>query len=100
MIKYAQLQSKYTDVYFYEFAYHGVLPGYNLFLEGSLQNYFNFVHFIYTFLSSGCGKCRHAEDADYLWTYGGNDHISDYKEEDILTSKRYLTMLTNFAKHL
>lgn len=33
-IRFGELHSEYTDVYFYQFSYHGELGGYNLSLDG------------------------------------------------------------------
>lgn len=35
VIRHAQLQSNFTDVFFYQFSYHGPMGGNNVYLEGA-----------------------------------------------------------------
>ncbi|KAJ8984447.1 hypothetical protein NQ317_012511 [Molorchus minor] len=67
-------QSKYTNVYFYQFSYQGEL--------GGVQNR-NF---------SGVG---HGEDGGYLF----RTYFSDVSEADALTRSRMIKLWTNFAKY-
>ncbi|KAJ8911438.1 hypothetical protein NQ315_013883 [Exocentrus adspersus] len=75
----ARLHSAFKDVYFFQFSYHGDMVSWNnVFVEG-------------------CGKVQHAEDNSYLW----NGNIEQYATAaDVLTSKRYVKLFTNFAKNL
>ncbi|KAG5884900.1 hypothetical protein JTB14_032585 [Gonioctena quinquepunctata] len=79
VIKFAELQSKYADVYFYQFSFQGKISDNHLSNEGV----------------SGVG---HAEDMKYLWTYYTS--LNGLPEADIRTLDRYLTLNTNFAKYL
>ncbi|CAG9858053.1 unnamed protein product [Phyllotreta striolata] len=78
-IKFAELVSEYIDVYFYQFSYHGKL-GKN------------------THLIEGIGKVGHGEDLNYLWA--GHKTFDGFPESDVLTVRRYVGLLTNFAKYL
>nr|AIY68358.1 esterase [Leptinotarsa decemlineata] len=82
IIRHAELQSKFSDVYFYEFSYSGQLGG-------------NTGPFI-----DGAGKVKHSEDLNYIMTWSNWTGLNNYPKDDILTSDRYRTMLTNFAKYL
>ncbi|XP_018574555.1 venom carboxylesterase-6-like [Anoplophora glabripennis] len=80
VIRYAEFQSQYTDVYFYQFSYHGLLGRNNVSMEG-LE-----------------GRVQHGEDSRYLWTAALD--ISSYPESDRKTANRYMTLFTDFAKYL
>ncbi|KAJ8920364.1 hypothetical protein NQ315_005228 [Exocentrus adspersus] len=87
IIKHAGLQSQYTDVYFYQFSYSGVIGGnVNEPVEGF------------------SGIVRHGEELNYLFRrdYGGlnNTDLSKFPEQDQIVFKRFITMFTNFAKTL
>ncbi|KAG5868565.1 hypothetical protein JTB14_013963 [Gonioctena quinquepunctata] len=82
LMRHAQLQSKFTDVYFYEFSYHGKL-GHN---SGPFYD--------------GAERVGHAEDIMYLWVSGNSSTLNSYPKEDVLTSDRFRALYTNFAKYL
>nr|XP_023018318.1 venom carboxylesterase-6-like isoform X3 [Leptinotarsa decemlineata] len=82
LIRHAELQSKFSDVYFYQFSYSGQLGG-------------NPGPFI-----DGIGKVAHGEDLAYIWTSFNMSVLNNYPKDDILTSERYRTWFTNFAKYL
>ncbi|XP_074039070.1 neuroligin-2-like [Leptinotarsa decemlineata] len=82
LIRHAELQSKFSDVYFYQFSYSGQLGG-------------NPGPFI-----DGIGKVAHGEDLAYIWTSFNMSVLNNYPKDDILTSDRYRTWFTNFAKYL
>ncbi|KAJ8958190.1 hypothetical protein NQ317_005947 [Molorchus minor] len=81
IIRYADLQSQYSDVYFYQFSYHGLLGGNNVSLEG-------------------IGRVAHAEDTKYLWSSQDGTDLSGYPAADVTTLDRYVALFTNFAKNL
>ncbi|KAJ8981443.1 hypothetical protein NQ317_000117 [Molorchus minor] len=81
IIRYAEWQSHYTDVYFYQFSYHGLLGGNDVSLDG-------------------LGKVAHAEDTKYLWSKVSGTDLSSYPASDITTLDRYVALFTNFAKTL
>ncbi|KAJ8981442.1 hypothetical protein NQ317_000116 [Molorchus minor] len=81
IIRYADLQSQYSDVYFYQFSYHGLLGGNNVSLEG-------------------IGRVTHAEDTNYLWSSQDGTDLSEYPAADVTTLDRYVALFTNFAKNL
>ncbi|KAJ8919907.1 hypothetical protein NQ315_006436 [Exocentrus adspersus] len=83
IIHHAKLQSSSSDVYLYQFSYHGD--------EATWNN----------ISVEGCGSVMHGEDSEYLWCYNNNDNIEEWgTEADILTTKRYVKLFTNFAKFL
>ncbi|KAK9878974.1 hypothetical protein WA026_003793 [Henosepilachna vigintioctopunctata] len=84
IIKQAQLQSKYTDVYLYELAYSG-------FMGRSGQKPVNV---------PGAGKVVHGEDLRYIFRKKTAAPISSYPEEDLTNMRRMLTLWTNFVKFL
>ncbi|XP_057653317.1 venom carboxylesterase-6-like [Diorhabda carinulata] len=81
IIRHAELQSQYSDVYFYEFSYSGQLGGTNK----------QFV--------DGAEKVQHSEDGNYYWTFGNWTVLDNFPPEDVLTSERWRLLLTNFAKY-
>ncbi|KAJ8983203.1 hypothetical protein NQ317_016424 [Molorchus minor] len=87
IIKHAELQSQYTDVYFYQFSYYGLLGGH---ASQPAEGFSD--------------QCRHGEEISYLFRrgYGGYNttDLSQYPESDVLVLRRMLTMFTNFAKYL
>ncbi|CAG9861803.1 unnamed protein product [Phyllotreta striolata] len=87
IIKTAELQSKYSDVYFYEFQYHGVLGSYT---DDSVVGFSEDV--------------RHGEEMSYIYrrNYGGlnTTDLSKYPLMDQLVQKRFIKMFTDFAKYL
>ncbi|KAJ8932316.1 hypothetical protein NQ318_011939 [Aromia moschata] len=81
IIHHARLQSHFSEVYFYVFSYHGPLGGFNVTVEGA-------------------DEVTHSEDYQYLWAYSNNSDLYSNIPEDVLTSERYVTLFTNFAKTL
>lgn len=82
VIRHGQLQSAITDVFFYEFSYHGKLGGNDAYVEGA-------------------DRVKHAEDINYLWCPNNQSNPSaEYPESDILTLERFIRLFTNFAKTL
>lgn len=87
IIKAAELESKWHDVYLYEFAYHGVLGGYTD-----------------TPVIGFSEDVRHGEEISFLLrrNYGGlnTTDLTKYPEIDQIVQKRFITLFTNFAKYL
>ncbi|CAH1115540.1 unnamed protein product [Psylliodes chrysocephalus] len=87
LIKSAELQSRWADVYFYEFQYHGVLGG---FTNDPVIGFSD--------------DCRHGEETSYILrrNYGGlnTTDLSKYPEIDQTVQKRIIRMWTDFAKYL
>lgn len=82
VIRSGDLQSNFTDVYFYQFSYHGQLGGNNAYIDGA-------------------DRVTHGEDNGYLWCYNNNSNPSaNYPESDVLTLERFVRLFTNFAKYL
>ncbi|KAG5867047.1 hypothetical protein JTB14_012554 [Gonioctena quinquepunctata] len=82
LIRHAELQSKFSDVYFYQFSYSGKLGGNNgPFFEGA-------------------ETVGHGEDENYIWVWSNWTLLNNYPKEDKLTSDRYRALYTNFAKYL
>ncbi|KAJ3667200.1 hypothetical protein Zmor_002600 [Zophobas morio] len=85
VIKHAQLQSKFTDVYFYQFSYDGIIGNISIEFEAN-------------------DKVTHSEDLRYMWriVFGDydNTNVEQFPEFDVLTHRRMLTLWTNFAKTL
>lgn len=82
VIRHAQLQSNYTDMYFYQFSYHGEMGGNGVFLEGA-------------------DRVTHAEDNSYLWCKSNqSDLLTYYPQSDVTTLERFVKLFTNFAKYL
>ncbi|KAJ8923390.1 hypothetical protein NQ315_001948 [Exocentrus adspersus] len=81
MIRHAKLQSNYTDVYLYQFAYKGMIS-YN------------------DFAIEGADTVGHAEDLKYLWHIDRLDDGSIFPIADRLTQRRLLKLWSNFVKHL
>nr|AIY68360.1 esterase [Leptinotarsa decemlineata] len=82
LIRHAELQSKFSDVYFYQFSYSGQLG----------ENPGPFI--------DGVGRVIHGEDGNYIWVKSNSTGLNNYPKDDILTSDRYRTLFTNFAKYL
>uniref|UniRef100_A0A6P7G2M5 Carboxylic ester hydrolase n=1 Tax=Diabrotica virgifera virgifera TaxID=50390 RepID=A0A6P7G2M5_DIAVI len=80
VIRFAELQSWLTDVFLYQFSYHGIIGNNNATVDGVP------------------GRVAHAEDVRYFWTYFKN--YSEFPEEDVRTVDRYLGLITNFIKYL
>lgn len=80
LIRHAYLQSQYTDVYFYEFAYHGLL-GLN------------------TVSIQGAQRVAHTEQMRYIWNIQDTE-LMDYPANDQRAHTRFLTLITNFVKYL
>ncbi|XP_023310706.1 venom carboxylesterase-6 [Anoplophora glabripennis] len=81
IIKYAQIISNFTEVYFYQFSYDGEL--------GNVDSYID-----------GAESVAHSEELQYLWRNSRNDDIEQFSEADVLTHKRLIKMWTNFATRL
>ncbi|XP_044762499.1 cocaine esterase-like [Coccinella septempunctata] len=79
-IKQAQLQSKYSDVFFYEFGYSGKMG--KQFPSPDIP-----------------GKVCHSEEMMYIFHRSDAKDIFSFQEEDRITMKRMLTMWTNFVKY-
>uniref|UniRef100_A0A6P7FVP3 Carboxylic ester hydrolase n=1 Tax=Diabrotica virgifera virgifera TaxID=50390 RepID=A0A6P7FVP3_DIAVI len=80
IIRHGELQSNFSDVYFFQFSYDGKLGGKKKYIEGA-------------------EKVQHSEDNNYFWTYGNWSGLDTYPPEDVLTSGRWRLLLTNFAKY-
>ncbi|KAG5877340.1 hypothetical protein JTB14_030711 [Gonioctena quinquepunctata] len=81
IIRHAQLQSKFSDVWFYYFNYHGQLGG-------NVGPFFSDAELVH-----------HGEDLSYIWAWYNGTWLNSNPENDILTSERYRTLITNFAKY-
>ncbi|RZB39577.1 venom carboxylesterase-6-like, partial [Asbolus verrucosus] len=85
VIKHAELQSKFTDVYFYQFSYDGMLGNISTALKGA-------------------DKVAHSEETRYIWriVFEGYDNtdVQTFPETDILIQRRMLKLWTDFAKTL
>ncbi|CAG9858054.1 unnamed protein product [Phyllotreta striolata] len=81
IIKFAELVAKHTDVYFYQFSYHGEL--------GKATN---------NVTIPGIGKVKHAEDQRYFWSE--HDDYGSYPARDVVTVRRYNKLIANFIKTL
>ncbi|XP_023310399.1 cholinesterase 1 [Anoplophora glabripennis] len=79
-IRHAKLQSKYTDVYMYQFSYKGNMGGMK-----DLE-------------VAGVRGVAHAEDVVYFWDSRVPSDSDD--PEDVITRHRLLTMWSNFVKYL
>ncbi|KAJ8977381.1 hypothetical protein NQ317_001982 [Molorchus minor] len=82
IIRYAELQSKYTDVYFYQFSYFGNMTG---------KDYIEL---------PGAGKVPHAGDWLYQWAQGNRSNVHIFPDDDVLTHERYMKLFTDFSKYL
>nr|WCC58193.1 carboxylesterase [Pharsalia antennata] len=80
IIRHAELQSEYTDVYLYQFSYKGMMGRTNTTIEGV----------------EGVG---HAEDLKYLWHIDRLDDGSLFPVGDRLTQRRLLKLWSNFVKY-
>ncbi|KAG5884899.1 hypothetical protein JTB14_032584 [Gonioctena quinquepunctata] len=78
VLRYAELQSKYTDVYAYEFGYHGLLGNNNLTCEG-------------------CGRVQHGEEGRYS---SARADLEYFPASDIKTVERFVGIMNNFVKTL
>nr|XP_023018363.1 venom carboxylesterase-6-like [Leptinotarsa decemlineata] len=78
ILRFAELQSSYSDVYVYEFSYHGRLGKNNVSYPG-------------------CGRVQHGEEGNYLWA---GSKLSDYPKSDVTTLNRYVGFITNFVNNL
>ncbi|XP_018565110.1 cholinesterase 2-like [Anoplophora glabripennis] len=83
IIKHAELQSNYTDVYFYQFSYKGPMGNNNITLEGA-------------------DKVGHSEERPYYFRVQSsaydNSDLSQFPISDVLTHYRMVKMWTDFAK--
>ncbi|XP_072385060.1 esterase E4-like [Diabrotica undecimpunctata] len=87
LVKSAELHSKWADVYFYEFMFHGVLGG---FVDESVIGFSEDV--------------RHGEEMSFILrrNYGGlnTTDLTKYPEIDQIVQKRVIKLWTDFAKYL
>ncbi|XP_057652547.1 juvenile hormone esterase-like [Diorhabda carinulata] len=81
VITHAKLQAQFSDVYFYQFSYHGAMGGNRPNIEGAY-------------------KVGHSEDSHYLWAVANHTYLNNYSALDVATSDRYRLLFTNFAKYL
>nr|CAH7761748.1 unnamed protein product [Callosobruchus chinensis] len=82
VIKYAQLQSQFTPVYFYVFSYHGKRGNNNVFVKGA-------------------GRVGHAEDTLYMYMDPEDaSFTSNLPPADVRAAKQYSTLAMNFIKFL
>ncbi|CAH1099298.1 unnamed protein product [Psylliodes chrysocephalus] len=80
--RHAFLQSRYTDVYFYQFSYYGILGRYE----------FNDI--------KGASGVGHQEELGYFWHNATADNLNRFPKEDILTHERVMDLWSQFIKHL
>lgn len=97
-IKFAQLISHYTDVYFYQFSYHGKLGGNTHLIDGKSTQKFTELAINFYFIHAGIPKVGHGEDLNYFWST--RKTLDDFPDSDKKTVDRYVGLLTNFAKYL
>ncbi|CAG9764143.1 unnamed protein product [Ceutorhynchus assimilis] len=86
IIKQAELQSKFTDVYFYVMSYDGVMGNF----AGKVE---------------GTGSVTHNEELNYFYprtikSIGENTDLELFPESDRLTHYRLIKLWVNFATHL
>ncbi|KAG5879325.1 Venom carboxylesterase-6, partial [Gonioctena quinquepunctata] len=78
ILRYGELQSRFTDVYVYEFSYHGILGQNNLTCEG-------------------CGRVGHGEET---WYQRARRDLMNFPASDVTTLKRFVGILNNFVETL
>uniref|UniRef100_A0A6P7GLK0 Carboxylic ester hydrolase n=1 Tax=Diabrotica virgifera virgifera TaxID=50390 RepID=A0A6P7GLK0_DIAVI len=81
IIHHAKKQSLFSDVYFYQFSYYGAIQGPRPYMEGAY-------------------KVGHSDDEMYVWAFLNNSNLDSNPKSDVLTSDRFRTLFTNFAKTL
>ncbi|CAG9857177.1 unnamed protein product [Phyllotreta striolata] len=81
IIHHAKVQSKFSDVYFYQFSYIGSMPGQHPYVPEA-------------------NRVAHSDDNSYLWVYHNNSNLNQMPPGDILTSERLRILFSNFAKYL
>ncbi|CAG9861805.1 unnamed protein product [Phyllotreta striolata] len=81
VIEHAQLQSKFSDVYFYQFSYYGKIIG-------DRPNV------------PGAARTGHSDDNYFIWATGNLTNLDSFPRSDVVTSERYRALFTNFAKYL
>ncbi|XP_049817589.1 esterase FE4-like isoform X2 [Aethina tumida] len=82
VMRFAEVESNFTDVYFYKFSYSGPL-GHNDIIK-----------------LPGIGKVIHSEDNYYIWVPNGNDtDIYQYPDTDRVISELYVKMFADFTKN-
>ncbi|CAH1104362.1 unnamed protein product, partial [Psylliodes chrysocephalus] len=74
----AELQSKYVNVFLYQFSYDGILGGINNSIPG----------------------VGHTEELNYLFQTQFNINIGSFPTSDLKVQETLLTLWTNFIKHL
>ena len=77
MIKYAEIASQFSPVYFYEFSFDGQIGGYDINYEGAEH-------------------VAHNEELNYIF---GDSDYHEYPEADQLTQQRMIKIWTDFAKY-
>lgn len=82
VMKQAEMQSKYTDVFLYMFGYSGEMG------KNSLSSHV-----------PGAEKVVHAEDMMYLFSSVESKDIYSFRSQDRKTMKRMLTLWSNFVKY-
>ncbi|KAJ8950572.1 hypothetical protein NQ318_015705 [Aromia moschata] len=80
--KHADIQSRFTDVYFYQFSYFGNMTGQQL-VE-----------------LPGAGKVGHSGDYMYQWAQGNQSNVHVFPDSDVLTHERFMKLFTDFSKYL
>ncbi|KAK9885279.1 hypothetical protein WA026_010774 [Henosepilachna vigintioctopunctata] len=81
--KQAQLEAKYTDVYFYMFGYDGKVGRHD---RPKLH-------------IPGAESVGHADDLEYIFVQEKKD-LEKFPEQDRITADRYVLLWTNFVKYL
>ncbi|RZB39244.1 COesterase and/or Abhydrolase 3 domain containing protein, partial [Asbolus verrucosus] len=81
VIKTAELLSKVSETYFYQFSYDGKMGHFDIHYDGA-------------------ETVAHAEETSYLFCAGFGCDFSGYPELDQIVQKRLITIWTNFAKYL
>ncbi|CAG9768475.1 unnamed protein product [Ceutorhynchus assimilis] len=85
-IKFAEMQSQYTDVWFYQFSYKGKM-GHQLDIN-----------------IPGAEKVAHGEEVHYYTVYKDenydNTKFGDFPKNDVLTHFRIIELWSNFIKYL
>lgn len=101
LLKQAELESKYADVYLYQFSYKGKLGGQmnSPNIPGEISSQFLYRYFLIPSIFSGAEKVGHSEDLRYFWSTLYNSDLSQFPEDDKLMLHQHTTMWTNFIKY-
>ncbi|KAJ8916852.1 hypothetical protein NQ315_005859 [Exocentrus adspersus] len=81
IIKYAQMISKFTDVYFYQFSYDGEMGNVDAYIDGA-------------------ESVAHSEETRYMWSSKANEDVNKFPETDVVTHERLIKLWTNFVVEL